>query len=802
MDMSSDDDREQKLIGSALTGFTDALRNALRAEKRAAAEAEMWQDKARRLQESYDKQEDLVRLLRSQVNPMSQARSCTLPDTVEPHRPRTSLDLGPTASRSPDQPQYFPLDPAAATPSSTSAALNAGAHSAYLSRNTIAAKPELSRLDEHVPATLKQLRTGVWESDPGESPFSNSQAMRQQDMTSKQKSALASKALRFAQQHASAPVSAQATLGSLASMLMACSVLQPGGCITVQGAEGVLGASRSANEGNGDDGDEQSRVSVDDDGASGVGAAAAAAVSVAVARSWTSAAHKSQGNLEQLANGSVKMSRAGFRLTAVRRHAAAHSPLAAALSPTSSSSPGSPSALDAIESMVTDGDLASTSGTKAVDENGLLQQQQSRVGSYIAVPRHPGQSSSPFKQSGALPSGRSFGQLSAQMRGSDSSNDVAAQVPNLGATLKLQWLSRPGTVLVVAKPTPRVHDVLCRVVLWLLRRKILVFLEPQVHERRGAALEEAASKFDASNGLRRGGGSTLQSWSADAAEEEGIPSHHVPSTVSQRLDLIITLGGDGTVLWTGGLLGTGPAPPLVSFALGSLGFMTPFPLKCMPSVLESVLKGDFSLMLRHRLHCTIVRRSGGGCGEGDNENSGHSSNKDSSADETAVKCSDALEHEVLNEAVLDRGVSPFLTSLDCYCDGHFVTNVQGDGLIIATPTGSTAYNLAAGGSMVHPEVPAILFAPICSHSLTQRPLLFPDTAQLRIQVPEDGRSDIFCSFDGKVRQRLCPGDAVVITTSRWPMPMVCNVDASHDWLDRLTTGLSYNSRQQQAGADQ
>jgi hypothetical protein len=106
--------------------------------------------------------------------------------------------------------------------------LNAGAHSAYLSRNTIAAKPELSRLDEHVPATLKQLRTGVWESDPGESPFSNSQAMRQQDMTSKQKSALASKALRFAQQHASAPVSAQATLGSLASMLMACSVLQAG----------------------------------------------------------------------------------------------------------------------------------------------------------------------------------------------------------------------------------------------------------------------------------------------------------------------------------------------------------------------------------------------------------------------------------------------------------------------------------------------------------------------------------------------------------------------------------------------
>ena len=133
--------------------------------------------------------------------------------------------------------------------------------------------------------------------------------------------------------------------------------------------------------------------------------------------------------------------------------------------------------------------------------------------------------------------------------------------------------------------------------------------------------------------------------------------------------------------------------------------------------------------------------------------------------------------QVLNELVMDRGMSPFLTSLDCYCDDNYVTNVQvktitvqpvaswltghrgchfelkpalpftanqhtyvsqcmpqGDGLIVATPTGSTAYNLAAGGSMVHPEVPCVLFCPICPHSLTSRPLVFPEHIQLRIEV--------------------------------------------------------------------
>ena len=162
------------------------------------------------------------------------------------------------------------------------------------------------------------------------------------------------------------------------------------------------------------------------------------------------------------------------------------------------------------------------------------------------------------------------------------------------------------------------------------------------------------------------------------------------------------------------------------------------------------------------------------------------------------------------------------------CVRHRCGLLQGDGLIVATPTGSTAYNLAAGGACVHPQVrlpttrnrlagrsmkfrgitePAaglqvqcILLTQIAAHTLTSRPLVFPEHVQLRIQVPCDSRSDIWCSFDGKDRQRLCPGDSVVVHRSRWPMPVVCKQSSSHDWFLSLHTSLSWNMRPRQAGA--
>ena len=130
------------------------------------------------------------------------------------------------------------------------------------------------------------------------------------------------------------------------------------------------------------------------------------------------------------------------------------------------------------------------------------------------------------------------------------------------------------------------------------------------------------------------------------------------------------------------------------------------------------------------------------------------------------------EHVVLNEVVVDRGAAGgALSLLECDVDGALLTHVQGDGIIVASPSGSTAYSLAAGGSMVHPGVAAMLFTPICPHSLSFRPLVLPDAVRLRIAVPADSRATAAACFDGHSRTVLRPGDAVVVRTSRWPLTM-------------------------------
>lgn len=111
-----------------------------------------------------------------------------------------------------------------------------------------------------------------------------------------------------------------------------------------------------------------------------------------------------------------------------------------------------------------------------------------------------------------------------------------------------------------------------------------------------------------------------------------------------------------------------------------------------------------------------------------------------------------LAHE--QELVLDRGANPALSLVEVFIDQEHLTTIQADGVVVSTPTGSTAYSLAAGGSLVHPDLPAILLTPICPHSLSFRPILLPDSIQLRLFVPFDARSTVFASFDGKGRVEL------------------------------------------------
>ncbi|KAL6205069.1 hypothetical protein ACLB2K_022333 [Fragaria x ananassa] len=221
--------------------------------------------------------------------------------------------------------------------------------------------------------------------------------------------------------------------------------------------------------------------------------------------------------------------------------------------------------------------------------------------------------------------------------------------------ISLKWETHPQTVLILTKPNSNSVRILCaEMVRWLREQKGLdIYVEPRV---RGELVTESSYY------------NFVHTWKEDTE----IMLLHT------RVDLVVTLGGDGTVLWAASMF-KGPVPPVVPFSLGSLGFMTPFHSERYRDYLDSLLKGPISITLRHRLQCHVIREAA----------------KNEYETEGPIL--------VLNEVTIDRGISSYLTNLECYCDNSFVTCVQGDGLILSTTSGSTAYSLAAGGSMVHPQ---------------------------------------------------------------------------------------------------
>ncbi|KAH8815269.1 NAD kinase associated with ferric reductase [Xylogone sp. PMI_703] len=237
----------------------------------------------------------------------------------------------------------------------------------------------------------------------------------------------------------------------------------------------------------------------------------------------------------------------------------------------------------------------------------------------------------------------------------------------------------------------------------------------------------------------------------------------------EKFDLVLTLGGDGTVLFTSWLFQR-IVPPILSFSLGSLGFLTNFEYERFKEHLNKVM-GDEGMRvnLRMRFTCTVYR---GGATPGEME--------------------EAEQFEVLNELVIDRGPSPYVSNLELYGDNELLTVVQADGCIFSTPTGSTAYSLSAGGSLVHPDIPAILLTPICPHTLSFRPMVLSDTLLLRVSIPRNSRATAYCAFDGKGRVELRQGDHVTIAASQYPFPTV--VRSSTEWFDSVSRTLKWNTR--------
>lgn len=245
-------------------------------------------------------------------------------------------------------------------------------------------------------------------------------------------------------------------------------------------------------------------------------------------------------------------------------------------------------------------------------------------------------------------------------------------------------------------------------------------------------------------------------------------------------DLILTLGGDGTVLFVSSVFQR-HVPPVLSFSLGSLGFLTNYQFEYFKEDLPSVLNNRIKTNLRMRLDCKAYRRRPPVI----DPNSG----KKICVTELVAR------HQVLNELTIDRGPSPFISMLELYGDNSLLTVAQADGLIIATPTGSTAYSLSAGGPLVNPNVNAMVVTPICPHTLSFRPIILPDSMTLKVRVSFKSRATAWAAFDGKGRLELRKGDFITIQASPYSFPTV--ESHSTEFIDSISRTLNWNVREQQ-----
>jgi len=203
----------------------------------------------------------------------------------------------------------------------------------------------------------------------------------------------------------------------------------------------------------------------------------------------------------------------------------------------------------------------------------------------------------------------------------------------------------------------------------------------------------------------------------------------------ERADAIIVLGGDGTLLATARLAGSREVPILGVNLGGRLGFLTEITAEELPDTLLRTLDGSAAIDRRCMIRATVVRERGL-----------------------------REEHQALNDAVLSRGALGRTVDIEARVDGAFLAVFKADGVILATPTGSTAYSLSAGGPIVHPSVPILVLAPICPHTLSVRPLVVDDRARLELRL-RSPREQLLLTLDGQETIELTGEETVEITRS-------------------------------------
>ncbi|HZS42038.1 MAG TPA: NAD(+)/NADH kinase [Polyangia bacterium] len=238
---------------------------------------------------------------------------------------------------------------------------------------------------------------------------------------------------------------------------------------------------------------------------------------------------------------------------------------------------------------------------------------------------------------------------------------------------------------------------------------------------------------------------TARGWEVAVLGDPGVPAMDGARLVDERelgasSDLLVVLGGDGTLL-RGAQYVADRGVPILGVNLGHLGFLT----SCNPAdarrALELAFDGKLTLEDRLRLRCQITRSNG-----------------------------EKLERFACNDAVVSQGALARLIEIEALLDGARITRYRADGLIVATPTGSTAYNLAAGGPIVTPDVDAVVVTPICPHTLSNRPVVAPASSRIVVRLAS-AASHVMVTIDGQWGTELGPDDVLEISRASPPLKL-------------------------------
>ncbi len=231
------------------------------------------------------------------------------------------------------------------------------------------------------------------------------------------------------------------------------------------------------------------------------------------------------------------------------------------------------------------------------------------------------------------------------------------------------------------------------------------------------------------------------------AERCGIKPAASLERLARRADLLLVLGGDGTLLGTA-RAAAACSKPILGVNLGSMGYLTEFTIDELFPALETVIRGEHQI--QERVMLAVEFRPGKG---------------------------PVRRFLALNDAVIHNGVLARIMDLEIRIDGHFVNHFKSDGLIVSTPTGSTAYSLSAGGPILQPDLGAFILTPICPHTLSNRPIVLRDTVQIQVELKMGDNAML--TLDGQVGEPMTVGDVVAVRKAAVPTRLVKPPDKNH-----------------------